>query len=53
MSSLTAILIGKHTKPVSRPVRMCEGIGGGGTYVDSPFVLAVRLYWGWPFAQTG
>src|SRR5580658_6703414 len=22
-------------------------------YVQSPFLLAVRLYWGWQFAQTG
>jgi putative oxidoreductase len=23
------------------------------SYVQSPFLLAVRLYWGWQFVQTG
>jgi putative oxidoreductase len=26
---------------------------GAGTLLQSPFLLAVRLYWGWQFAQTG
>ena len=26
---------------------------GAGTHLQSPFLLAVRLYWGWQFAQTG
>src|SRR5277367_4043560 len=26
---------------------------GAGTRFQSPFLLAVRLYWGWQFAQTG
>jgi putative oxidoreductase len=26
---------------------------GAGTHFQSPFLLAVRLYWGWQFAQTG
>jgi putative oxidoreductase len=25
----------------------------GASYLQSPFLLAVRLYWGWQFAQTG
>jgi putative oxidoreductase len=25
----------------------------GASYLHSPFLLAVRLYWGWQFAQTG
>ena len=25
----------------------------GVSYLQSPFLLAVRLYWGWQFAQTG
>ncbi len=53
MNSLTAISIGKHTRPVSRPVRMCERFCGAGAFLQSPFLLAVRLYWGWQFAQTG
>ena len=53
MSSLTAIPIGKHTKPVSLPVRVYEGFCSGSALLQSPFLLAVRLYWGWQFAQTG
>jgi len=26
---------------------------GGANYLQSPFLLAVRLYWGWSFFQTG
>jgi putative oxidoreductase len=53
MSSPTAIPIGKHTKPVSWPVRMYSGFCAAGASLQSPFLLAVRLYWGWQFAQTG
>jgi putative oxidoreductase len=53
MSSLTAIPFGKHTKPVSWPLRAYEGFRTGGNYLQSPLLLAVRLYWGWQFAQTG
>jgi putative oxidoreductase len=53
MSSVTAIPVGKHAKPVSWPVRMCRGFYGGGAWLQSPFMLTVRLYWGWQFAQTG
>jgi putative oxidoreductase len=53
MSSVTAILPGKHTKPVSWFVWMYERFCGGGTSLQSPFLLAVRLYWGWQFMQTG
>jgi putative oxidoreductase len=53
MSSLNAIPIAKHTKPVSLPVRMYRVFCRGGAFLQSPFLLAVRLYWGWQFAQTG
>jgi putative oxidoreductase len=53
MSSLTAIHIEKHTRPVSWPVRMYRGFCSGGAFLQSPLLLAVRLYWGWQFAQTG
>jgi putative oxidoreductase len=53
MSSVTAIDVGKHTKPENWPVRMYQRFRGGSTSVRSPFLLAVRLYWGWQFAQTG
>ena len=53
MSTVTAIHPGKHTKLVSWPVQMYERFCGAGTFLQSPFLLAVRLYWGWQFAQTG
>src|SRR5580658_6927183 len=53
MSSLAAIPVGMHTKPVSWPVRMYMRFSNGGAFLKSPFLLAVRLYWGWQFAQTG
>ncbi len=53
MSSVTAIPTGKQVKSVSWPVRMYEGFCSAGTSLQSPFLLAVRLYWGWQFAQTG
>jgi putative oxidoreductase len=28
-------------------------VSRGGSYFQSPFLLCVRLYWGWQFAQTG
>jgi len=53
MSSLKAIPIGKYTKPVSWIVRMYRGFCSGSAFLQSPFLLAVRLYWGWQFTQTG
>jgi putative oxidoreductase len=32
---------------------MYFGISGKISLLQSPFLLAVRLYWGWQFAQTG
>ena len=29
------------------------GIAAKSNYLQSPFLLAIRLYWGWQFAQTG
>jgi putative oxidoreductase len=29
------------------------GVSGKASLLQSPFLLAVRLYWGWQFAQTG
>jgi len=53
MTSLTAIPVGKHTKPVSWPVRMYSRFSSGSALLQSPFLLVVRLYWGWQFAETG
>lgn len=30
-----------------------RSLTAGASYLQSPFLLAVRLYWGWQFAQTG
>jgi len=53
MSSLTAIPIGKHAKPLSWLVRTYRSLCSGSAFLQSPLLLAVRLYWGWQFAQTG
>jgi putative oxidoreductase len=53
MSSLTAVAIGKDMKPISWPLRVYEGFRTGANSLQSPFLLAVRLYWGWQFVQTG
>src|ERR1700733_1156200 len=53
MNSVTAIPVGKHKKPISWPVQMHTSFCTGGAFLPSPFLLVVRLYWGWQFAQTG
>ena len=53
MSSVIAIQSPKDAKPVSWLVRMYERFCGGGASLQSPLLLAVRLYWGWQFMQTG
>jgi putative oxidoreductase len=34
-------------------VRLYSRFAATVSYLQSPFLLAVRLYWGWQFAQTG
>lgn len=34
-------------------VRLYSRFAAAIAYLQSPFLLAVRLYWGWQFAQTG
>jgi putative oxidoreductase len=34
-------------------MRINGGIAAKLNYLQSPFLLAIRLYWGWQFAQTG
>ena len=36
-----------------RLMRIYGGIAAKPNYLQSPFLLAIRLYWGWQFAQTG
>ncbi len=40
----------------SRPATVARGyksFGNIACYAQSPFLLLIRLYWGWQFAQTG
>ncbi len=37
----------------ARVVRYYKSFGKIASYAQSPFLLLVRLYWGWQFAQTG
>jgi putative oxidoreductase len=53
MTSLTVAPVGNHTKPVIWAGRMSERFRSGSAILQSPFLLAVRLYWGWQFAETG
>src|SRR3984893_18259135 len=34
-------------------IHIYRGISEKLSYLQSPFLLAVRLYWGWQFVQTG
>jgi putative oxidoreductase len=38
---------------IGRAVFAYEVFVKAASYLQSPFLLAVRLYWGWQFAQTG
>jgi putative oxidoreductase len=38
---------------LDRALSAHEGFAKAASYLQSPFLLAVRLYWGWQFAQTG
>jgi putative oxidoreductase len=38
---------------MNRFIHIYQGISGKLSYLQSPFLLAVRLYWGWQFAHTG
>lgn len=53
MSSVPAVFVGKHTKPISWLARMYADFSRGSSLLQSPLLLAVRLYWGWQFTQTG
>jgi putative oxidoreductase len=44
---------GRRAGLASRPIRLYEIICSGFSFLQSPLLLAVRLYWGWQFAQTG
>src|ERR1700689_2948025 len=38
---------------MARLMRVYGGIATKMNHLQSPFLLAIRLYWGWQFAQTG
>jgi putative oxidoreductase len=38
---------------MKRLVQIYAGLATQLNYLQSPFLLAIRLYWGWQFAQTG
>lgn len=38
---------------MNRLINFYQPIANKLSYLQSPFLLAVRLYWGWQFAQTG
>jgi putative oxidoreductase len=38
---------------LDRALSAHERFAKAASYLQSPFLLAVRLYWGWQFAQTG
>jgi len=38
---------------MNRLINSYQPIANKLSYLQSPFLLAVRLYWGWQFAQTG
>ncbi len=41
------------SKPVIKTVEYYGMFARTASYLQSPLLLAVRLYWGWQFAQTG
>jgi len=53
MSLATTMPSGKDKGLVSRPMRLYGILCRGFSSLQSPFLLGVRLYWGWQFVQTG
>jgi len=53
MSSATTMPSGKDKGLASRPIRLYGIFCRGCSSLQSSFLLAVRLYWGWQFVQTG
>jgi putative oxidoreductase len=53
MSSATTMPSGKNAGLTSRPIRLYEIFCSGFSFLQSPFLLVVRLYWGLQFMQTG
>lgn len=48
-----AIVTRRSEDKMKRWIKMYLGISTKLSLLQSPFLLAVRLYWGWQFAQTG
>lgn len=53
MSSKAVIKIENGTTVTARAMQLYQAACKKISTLQSPFLLAVRLYWGWQFAQTG
>lgn len=53
MSSATGLSTKLQTSWLRRPILIYQAFVTGVSYLRSPFLLAVRLYWGWQFMQSG
>jgi putative oxidoreductase len=53
MSSKAVIKVENSTAVTTRAMQLYQAACTKISSLQSPFLLAVRLYWGWQFAQTG
>lgn len=53
MNAATAVETQVRIAPIRRPMQVYRTMAGAFSSLRSPFLLAVRLYWGWQFAGTG
>lgn len=53
MSSVPALTTTLRSRLRGGPVDFYRAVASGFSSLRSPFLLAVRLYWGWQFVQTG
>ena len=53
MSSVPALTTKLRSRLPGGPVHFYRAVATGFSSLRSPFLLAVRLYWGWQFMQTG
>jgi putative oxidoreductase len=53
MSSGAVVAIAKRASAIRQPIQVYMAVSRRLSSLRSPFLLAIRLYWGWQFAQTG
>ena len=53
MSSEAVIEIESRGTVTGQSIRLYQAVCEQLSHLQSPFLLAIRLYWGWQFAQTG